>query len=104
MASRCGQCGQDITSARLPANRARRVTATGLTLARPVALSICMGHRVDHCRGSEDQDVVLTWRDLHAVGVTDPEPALGHLGHPLSVALDRVLMVDDVALDPQVRA
>src|SRR5215471_11834839 len=63
-----------------------------------------MGHRIDHRGGSQDQDVVLTWRHLDPVGVTHPEPPLGHLGDPLPVTLDRVLVVHDVALDPQVRA
>src|SRR5690242_10923999 len=62
-----------------------------------------MGHRVDHRGGRQDQDVVLTRRYLHPVGVTDPEPPLGHLGHPLPLPLDGVLVVHDIALDPQVR-
>ena len=38
------------------------------------------------------------------VSVPDPEPPLGDLGDLVPVALDRVLMVDDVALDVEVRA
>src|SRR5215471_3793083 len=63
-----------------------------------------MGHRVDHRGGGDDQDVILARRYLDSVGVTDPEPPLGHLGDPLPVPLDRVLVVDDIALNPQVRA
>ena len=71
---------------------------------RRLALAVRMGHRVDHRGGSQDQDVVLTRRYLDPVGVTDPEPPLGHLGDPPPVIFDRVLVVHDVALDPQVRA
>jgi len=62
-----------------------------------------VGHGVDH-GGGQDQDVVLTWRYLDSIGVTDPEPSLGHLGDPVPVALDGVLVIDHVALHVQVRA
>ena len=41
--------------------------------------------------------------DLDAVGVADPEPLLRDLGDLVAVALDLVLVVDDVAVDLQVR-
>src|SRR5947209_13570613 len=94
-----GQYGHDITSARSPLTARGGDSYAG---SRCLALSIRMGHRVDHSGSSEDQDVVLTRRDLDTVGVPDPEPPLGRLGDPLPVPLDGVLMVDNVALDPQV--
>ena len=44
------------------------------------------------------QRVVLPGLDLDAVGVAHAEPALRHLGDRVAVALDLVLVVDDVAL------
>ena len=46
----------------------------------------------------------FAWRHLDPVGVPDPEPPLGDLGDRVSATLDRVLVVDDIALDVQVRA
>src|SRR5215469_10343900 len=72
--------------------------------ARPVTSPMLVGHRVNHGGGGEDQDVVLPGRYLYSVGVAGPEPSLGHLGDPLPVALEGVLVIDHVALDAQVRA
>src|SRR5439155_7360339 len=57
----------------------------------------------DGCDG-QHQRGVLPGGDLDPVGVSDPEPLLGHLGHRGPAVLDGVLVVDDIALDVQVRA
>jgi len=63
-----------------------------------------MRHRVDDRGRGQDQDVVLAGHDLDPVGVADPEPPLGDLGDLVPVALDRVLVLDEVAVGVQVRA
>src|SRR5580658_6755658 len=61
-------------------------------------------HLVDHGGRGQDQDVVLAWCHLDPVSVPDPEPPLGDFRDPVPVSLNRVLVVDDIALDVQVRA
>jgi hypothetical protein len=67
-------------------------------------LSGRVGHGVEHGGRRQDQDVVLVRGHLDAIGVPDPEPALGHFGDLRPVAFDLVFVVDDVALDVQVLA
>ena len=57
----------------------------------------------DGCDG-QHQRRVLPGGDLDPVGISDPEPLLGHLGHRGPAVLDGVLVVDDVALDVEVGA
>src|SRR4051812_4659320 len=57
-----------------------------------------MAHRVDAHGDREHERLVLARRDLDPVGVANPEPLLRHLGHRVAVALDLVLVVDEVAL------
>src|SRR5688572_26100477 len=58
---------------------------------------VWVGHHV-HCHGcGKDYDVVLTWSDLHAISVADPEPLFRDFGNLVSVTLERVLVVQDVA-------
>src|SRR5215469_9298074 len=71
---------------------------------RAAGLSVRVGHGVDDRGDGQHQDVVLTREHLDPVGVPDPEPALGDLGDLVVVALDRVLVVDDVAVGVQVGA
>src|SRR5690349_3382520 len=61
-------------------------------------------HLVDADGRSEYQGLVLTGRDVDPVRVANAEPALGDLGDLVAVALDLVLMVDDVALGVQLAA
>src|SRR4051794_10717728 len=63
-----------------------------------------VGHLVDADRRGDDEGVVCAGRDLDPVAVADPEPALGDLGDLVAVALDLVLVVDDVALGGQLPA
>ncbi len=46
--------------------------------------------------GREYERLVLIRLDLDPVGVADPKPLLGDMRHCVAVALDLVLMVDDV--------
>src|SRR5262249_35594105 len=61
-------------------------------------------HLVDTDGAGEDERVVLVWADLDAVRVAHPEPARRHLGHLVAVALELVLVIDDVALRLEVGA
>src|ERR1700746_3664842 len=63
-----------------------------------------MDHVVQHRDAGQDQNVVFTRSHFDPVRITDPEPSLGDLGDLCAVALDPVLVVDDVALDVQIRA
>jgi hypothetical protein len=47
---------------------------------------------------AQDQDVILPRRYLYPVGVTDPEPPLGHLGDPLPVPRITVLSYSPLAV------
>src|SRR5262249_17784447 len=81
--------------------------------ARIVALA---GRRAPSQRGSvvrqlvdandrgDDQRVVLARLDLDSIGVARAEPALRDLGDLLAVALDLVLVLDEVALRLQLLA
>ena len=57
-----------------------------------------LGHLVDRRRHREDHGVVLAGCDLHAIGVPDPEPLLGHLRDPIAAVPDAVFVFQDVAL------
>ena len=50
---------------------------------------------VDADGDGQDQGVVLAGNDGHPVGVADPEPALGDVGHRDAVPGDLVLVVED---------
>ncbi|HRV94819.1 MAG TPA: hypothetical protein P5526_21850, partial [Anaerolineae bacterium] len=63
-----------------------------------------MSHHVDDDGYRQQEDVILARLDLYAVAVTNTEPLLGHLGDLISTFTDFVLMVQDVALNLQVRA
>ena len=63
-----------------------------------------VAHLVDADRGREDERVVLARRDLDPVRVAHAKPALGDLADRVAVALDLVLVVDDVALRLQLAA
>ena len=63
-----------------------------------------MGERVDGDGDREDQHGVDVVVDLDAVGVAHAEPLLRDLGDLVAVALDLVLVIDDVAVDLQVLA
>ncbi|HEY3952170.1 MAG TPA: hypothetical protein VGM53_02250, partial [Streptosporangiaceae bacterium] len=85
-----------LLAAALPRTAARRAAQTGLPGR--------MGHGVDDRGNGQEQHIILAGRDLDPVGIPGPEPSLGHLGGLGPVALDGVLVVDDVALDVQVLA
>src|SRR5262249_11587590 len=55
-----------------------------------------VGHLVDADGDGEDEPFLLSWCDLDAVRVSDPEPTFRHFGDLVAAALDLVLMVDDV--------
>ena len=40
-----------------------------------------MGHGIHGHGNCQDQDIVLSFRNLHAVGVGEPEPLLGDFGY-----------------------
>jgi hypothetical protein len=61
------------------------------------AAGLAAAHLVDAHRDAKDQRVVLSGHHLDAVGVSNPEPALRHLGDLVAAALDLVLVVDDIA-------
>ena len=56
-----------------------------------------MSHLVDTHRHRQDDDVVLARFNLHAIGITDPEPLLRYLGHLIAPLANGVLVVEDVA-------
>ena len=85
-----------LLAAALSRTAARRASQTGLPGR--------MGHGVDDRGNGQEQHIILAGRDLDPVGIPGPEPSFGHLGDLGPVALDGVLVVDDVALDVQVRA
>ena len=85
-----------LLAAALSRTAARRAAQTGLPGR--------MGHGVDDRGNGQEQHIILAGRDLDPVGIPGPEPSFGHLGDLGPVALDGVLVVDDVALDVQVRA
>src|SRR4051794_11880078 len=60
--------------------------------AWPDGSACSVGHRVDGDGNREDDNLVLARRDLDAVGVTHPEPALGDLGDLGPVVFDVVLV------------
>ncbi len=63
-----------------------------------------MRHHVDGYRNRQDDDVILIGFDQHAIGVSQPEPALGHLSDLAAALADGVLVVEDIALHLQIRA
>src|SRR3954469_24531736 len=67
-----------------------------------LSVGLSAAHLVDADGAGEDQRVVLTWRDLDPVGVTDAEPAFRDLGDLVAVAFEAELVVEDVALRLQV--
>ena len=72
------------------------------------ALLACLrsaaAHLVDGNGEREHQRLVLAARDLDAVGVAHAEPLLGDLRDDVAVALDLVLVLDEVAAGLQVVA
>src|SRR3954470_15417204 len=60
--------------------------------------SVSGRQRVDGDRDREDQRRVLACRDVDAVGVAHAEPLLGNRCDRVAVALDLILVVDDVAV------
>src|SRR3954447_15447169 len=96
--------------ARPPTTRPPRVSWTGGHILTPVRLpvppeppsaapgSVSAGQRVDRDGDRENERDVLTGRDVDAVGVPHAEPFLGDRGDRVAVALDLVLMIDDVPM------
>src|SRR5215472_1846891 len=70
---------------------------TGTGLSSRSALVRSSGHLVYANRHSQQQHVVLTGSDCHAVRITKREPALRDGGHELSVGMDLVFVIRDVA-------
>ena len=63
-----------------------------------------MRHLVDANGDGDQEGVVLARPDLDPVGVAHTEPALGDLRDRVAVALDLVLVIDDVAFRVQFAA
>ncbi len=63
-----------------------------------------MRHLVDAHRYRQDDDIVLTGIDGHAVAVAHAEPFLRHLGHLVAALANGVLVIQDVAFHLQVWA
>jgi hypothetical protein len=61
-----------------------------------------VGNGVECDSGSQYHHRVLVWWDFHAVAVCDTEPSLRHGGHSYAPVGERVLVVEDVALDVEV--
>src|SRR6516162_8758401 len=94
-----GPAGRHWTrSAAAPSSMSPEATGSAIRLSGRV------GHVVKHRGNGQDQDVVLARSDFDTVGVPDAKPSLGNLGDLRAVLLDRVFMIHDVALNPQVRA
>src|SRR4051812_17934525 len=64
--------------------------------------TVRVGHAVDDGGDGQDESGILPLLDLDPVGVGDAEPLLRDLGDLVTVALDLVLVVDDVALHLEV--
>src|SRR4051795_12636473 len=64
----------------------------------PLDALVSGGQRVDRDRDREDERRVLAGRDVDAVGVTHAKPLLGDGRDRVAVALDLVLVVDDVSV------
>ncbi len=61
------------------------------------------GHLIDTDRDGDDQGATFCPpRYLDAIGVADAEPALRHVGDLVAVALDLVLVVDELPLGLEV--
>ena len=74
-------------------------------IATPVSeRALAASHLVDADGCGEDERGVLSGGDLDPVGVAYPEPPLRRLRDLVPVALDLVLVVDDVALGGQLAA
>src|SRR6516225_8105593 len=61
-------------------------------------------HGIDGDRGGEHHHRIMAGRDLDAVRIGDAEPLLGHSRYCGVPVVERVLVVEDVALHVQVRA
>jgi hypothetical protein len=61
-----------------------------------------MSHLVDSGGDRQDEDIILSGLDLHAVGVAHAKPLLGNLGHLIATLADGVLVVENIALHLQV--
>src|SRR4051794_40688631 len=75
-----------------------RRAAWAVRRGRRELLGADAGQRVDGDRDRQDERRVLARRDVDAVGLAHAEPLLGDLRDGVAVALDLVLVVDDVAL------
>src|SRR5207237_6860991 len=78
--------------------------ATTNPIPRPLAGRSVTPHLVDRHGQGEQQRLVLTFPDLDAVGLAYPQPLLRHRRDDVPVALDLVLVVEDVALRLEVFA
>ena len=67
--------------------------------SQPDGLPARVRHLVDCDRDHQNQSVVLPGGNLDAIAVTKPEPFLRDLCHLGSARFDRVLVVENVALD-----
>ena len=62
-----------------------------------------MSHCIHGDDSGQDQDVMLIVCDLYTVSVCDAEPFLGHFCDPLPSLADRIFMIQDIALNIQIR-
>src|SRR5690242_19362692 len=53
-------------------------------------LKLLVGHLVNASSNSKDDDIILSWLDLHAIGIAYAEPALRYLGYFVTPFADSV--------------
>src|SRR5512137_513287 len=68
------------------------------------ALACGVLYHIDGDRGRQDQNVVLPRLDLHAVRDAQAEPLLGRLRDLAAALLEGVFVIEDVALNVDVRS
>ncbi len=61
-----------------------------------------MRHHIDGDRDGQDENIILTGIDLHAVGIRQAEPFLRDFGDFVPTLFDRIFMVEKIALHIQV--
>lgn len=54
-------------------------------------------HLIDTNRDRQDQPIILTGFNFHAIGVANAEPLLGNLRHLIPAFADGVFMIQDIA-------
>ncbi len=61
-----------------------------------------MRHHVDRNCHSQNENIVLPFANLHAIGIREAEPFLGHFCDLIAPFIDRIFMVKDITLNIQI--